>query len=137
MAREEIRAILSDCPSIETGCFASNPDALINMVDGNDSAIRAGYQRIAHAADTAGAEGLPLEDATYAQVTIVEIGSFPSAASTEGLGMVVEFGKGEVHTINSVLEGDNSVEAQIARCAYACGQAAICPLKSLRTELSG
>ena len=144
MASAEIVEFLSKCPTPESGCFASDPDALDRMLNfSGDSGIRTDLQRAASAATAAAEEGIPLEEATYEPVKIEVAGIVPGSFSTGPHGErrpheYHKLGRGESRRIiEEVSDGDkiSKLRERIARCGYACGATAVgCPLRTPPAE---
>lgn len=144
MANAEIVEFLSRCPSPETGCFASDPDALDTMLNfRGDIGIRTDLQRAAAAATEAAENGIPLEEATYEPVKIEVAGIIPGHTSPDPWGNQVpaehhRLGRAEPRRIIEELsDGDkiSKLRERIARCGYACGATAVgCPLRTPPAE---
>lgn len=132
MVDRRTASTFSECNNPEAGCFASDPGAFEAMLFMDDSIVRSNYQRIAAAADKAGHNGTPLDEATYRPATFETIGSFRSSESIDGFGVMGNIGSGETQSVGDLLIADNSTEARIAKCAYVCGRIGVgnCPIKT-------
>jgi hypothetical protein len=136
MVDPEIARVLGSCSDPESGCFAGDPEALGHMINTDNGVIRASYERIADAADEAGSKGTALADATYTPATLEVVGFFPSSQSRGGRSVICEIGSGKPERIGDLLEiSASGLKARIARCAFACGQAAVgsCPVRTPRS----
>ena len=110
--------LLKACPTPESGCFATDPDALDALVDFHDSVIAANLNSALGYAAKAGTEGTPLEEATYKTVQIVQL----------DYGMGIQSGPEEpiISTENNDID---KARHRIATCAHACGATALgCPI---------
>lgn len=125
MARPEYEEVLARCPSPEEGCFASDSATLGAMLYMDDAGLRSEWARIAVAADTAATQDLPLEDATYGEVKIEPI---PGSWIEHRIGTGETKRIGDLPQIES-RESTTGVGYRVAKCAYACGKQALCPLK--------
>jgi hypothetical protein len=118
----EIAPSVANCTNVASGCFGAHPETLDYMRRGGvgDLALSEATLRFATAAMKAGEAGTPLEDATYAEVTI--------QTEDEGLGLRARFGEGEQQRIGDLTHPDS-------RRLAACGLAVDCPLRGNGTNL--
>jgi hypothetical protein len=134
MANAEITEILSTCTSLDEGCFASDPNTLHTMLYMDDAVIRTDFQRVAGVSTGAGIEGIPLEEVTYNPATLEIIGTRTQRDLYGQPFSAIDAGIGTDPTPRPVLEaGDSDIDAarqRIAKCAYACGVSAVCPLRA-------
>ena len=127
MDTAEITDFLSTCPSPESGCFASDPEALMDMQYMDDPVIRSDFYRAAGASTHAAAEGTPIEDVTYrpAILTAPDGGVFYGGAAKIGSSEVA------VKVLDNADSEIARIRQRIVHCAYACGATAVgCPLRT-------
>lgn len=117
MVSPELTALLSTCPSPETGCSASDPNVVSIMMNPGDAVIRRNLTALYDAAITAGVNGVPIEEARYHVTTITE----KSLKTSNGTVNVLEKGNSDIADISR----------RLARCGHACGAMAVgCPVRT-------
>jgi hypothetical protein len=114
---EHIR-LLEKCPTPDSGCFATDPESLDALVDFHDSVVTANLESALGYAVKAGANGVPLENATYHTMILKEEGS-SLRIKTGAEKLIMGEGTSDV----------DKARRRIAACAHACGATALkCPI---------
>lgn len=132
----EIEDILASCTNSESGCFAGKPQALKGILYMDDALLRIQWGRVANAADTAGVDGTPLDDATFEPAVLAPSPGLGWPSSTYEIGSAEGMKIGDLERpVDENLNSTQGFDYAVAQCAYQCGKnSTTCPLKQKLTD---